>query len=324
MKRQRGSALLLAMLTVALVATLSSAAVWHLWRSAELEAADRDRQQALWLLSGSLDWARDVLYRDARGNNGPAAVDHLQEAWSQPLSAANFLGFLSADPLPGDSASVSVAVTAQIVDLQARLNFRNLVKYGNSATKARAFVSAPDLATFHRLFELLGLPAGELEQAAARLVDVLNRLRQDENPRGSDLLPQDMEQLTLLGLSAPSLAALRPHATLLPERSSLNINTASAHALCASVPGMSLAEARSQVQARVSTPFISMAQANERIAALRNNPIEETVLDVNSEFFEVNTRVSMANVFLQERTILNRQDINLTVIRRVHVLPAAL
>ena len=39
--RQSGAALLLAMLTVALVATLASAALWQQWRAIEVEGAER-------------------------------------------------------------------------------------------------------------------------------------------------------------------------------------------------------------------------------------------------------------------------------------------
>jgi general secretion pathway protein K len=42
---QRGAALLTAMLTVALVATLASAALWQQWRQVEIEIAERGRSQ---------------------------------------------------------------------------------------------------------------------------------------------------------------------------------------------------------------------------------------------------------------------------------------
>ena len=44
--RQYGAALLAAMLTVSLVATFATAALWNQWRSVEVEAADRARVQA--------------------------------------------------------------------------------------------------------------------------------------------------------------------------------------------------------------------------------------------------------------------------------------
>ena len=41
MKTQRGAALLAAMITVALVATLAAAALWRQWRGVEVEGAER-------------------------------------------------------------------------------------------------------------------------------------------------------------------------------------------------------------------------------------------------------------------------------------------
>ena len=57
----RGAALLTAMLTVTLVASLAAAALWQQWRSVEVEAAERARSQSLWVLTGALDWARPTL-----------------------------------------------------------------------------------------------------------------------------------------------------------------------------------------------------------------------------------------------------------------------
>ena len=44
--RQGGAAVLMAMLTVALVATLASAALWRQWRGVEIESGERSRLQA--------------------------------------------------------------------------------------------------------------------------------------------------------------------------------------------------------------------------------------------------------------------------------------
>ena len=52
--RQTGAALLAAMLTVALVASMAAAALWQQWRSVEVETAERARVQSLWVLTGAL------------------------------------------------------------------------------------------------------------------------------------------------------------------------------------------------------------------------------------------------------------------------------
>ena len=81
---QRGAALLLALLLVALVATLASAMVWQQWRAVQVEAAERARAQAAWVLDGATDWSRLILREDARtGSN-----DHAAEPWATPLAEA--------------------------------------------------------------------------------------------------------------------------------------------------------------------------------------------------------------------------------------------
>ena len=71
---QQGAALLMAMLTVALVATLAAAGMWLQWRSIEVEAAERQRAQSHWLLLGALDWARIILREDARAGGFAVAA----------------------------------------------------------------------------------------------------------------------------------------------------------------------------------------------------------------------------------------------------------
>ena len=93
---QQGAALLMAMLTVALVATLAAAGLWLQWRSIEVEAAERQRAQAHWLLLGALDWARIILREDAR-TAGESGQDHLAEPWAVPLQEARLSTFVSSN-----------------------------------------------------------------------------------------------------------------------------------------------------------------------------------------------------------------------------------
>ena len=84
LRRQRGAALLLAMLILTLVATMASGMVWQQWRAIQVESAERARTQSAWILSGALDWARLILREDAR----TGGADHLGEPWAVPLAEA--------------------------------------------------------------------------------------------------------------------------------------------------------------------------------------------------------------------------------------------
>ena len=116
MKRERGAALLLAMLTVTLVATLSAAALWQQWRSAEVEAAERRRLQAGWILVGALDWARLILREDGRGNRNSGASDHLGEPWATPLEEARLSSFLAADKNNSAEELMPAFLSGEMVD----------------------------------------------------------------------------------------------------------------------------------------------------------------------------------------------------------------
>ena len=128
-KRSQGAALLMALLTASLVASLAAAGVWLQWRSTEVEAAERQRDQAHWLLLGALDWARIILREDARagGENGQ---DHLAEPWAVPLQEARLSTFISAnaDGVSRDDERLAdeVFLSGQISDMQGRLNNHRL------------------------------------------------------------------------------------------------------------------------------------------------------------------------------------------------------
>jgi general secretion pathway protein K len=152
---QHGAALLMAMLTVALVAMLAAAGLWQQWRVVSVESAERGSQQAHWLLTGAQDWARVVLREDGRN----AGADHLAEPWAIPLKEARLSSFLAASPAGvvenPDGLMDQVFLSGRITDMQSRLNLRNLVVDGELVdSEWQAWV---------RLYQLLGLPQAELE-----------------------------------------------------------------------------------------------------------------------------------------------------------------
>ena len=97
--RQGGAALLSAMLTVTLVASFASAALWQQYRSFQVETAERSRLQSSLILTGALDWARLILREDAR----TGGADHLAEPWAVPLEEARLSSFLAVDGATTDT-----------------------------------------------------------------------------------------------------------------------------------------------------------------------------------------------------------------------------
>jgi general secretion pathway protein K len=303
-QRQRGAALLMAMLTVALVATFAAASLWQQWRSIEVEGAERARVQSEWILTGALDWARLLLREDARAG-GP---DHLGEPWAVPLQEARLSSFLAADnnnmSTDAESDVLDAFLSGQITDLQSLLNVNNLIENGK--------VSEQGFESFSRLFELLQLPAGELEQFAENL-----RLASAPGEANRPLLPQQVDQLVWLGLSPQTVSALRPYVTVLPGQTPININTAGPEVIYAAAPALSMAEAQHLVAERDALPFRSLADAskllNNGAASLPNGG---QGVGVASRFFEVRARLRLDQLVVEERSVIQRSGLDVKVLQR--------
>ncbi|MGJ7525291.1 type II secretion system minor pseudopilin GspK [Variovorax sp. GB1P17] len=310
-RRQAGAALLAAMLTVMLVATFSAAALWQQWRASEVEGAERARVQAAWVLIGALDWSRLILGEDGRAG-GP---DHLGEPWAVPLEEARLTSFLAADKnVSSDSLDglPDAFLSGRIVDAQSKLNVLSLVDGGKPVPAS--------LATFTRLFNLLGLPVSELNLMANRLASTLSNGTTSDGSADPDagaapLMPQEVSQLVWLGLSPSTASALEPYVTILPVRTTLNINTASAEAISASMESLSIANARQLVDRRTRSFFKDLAAAN---AALPNGstPFNATQHGVGTQFFEVYGKLRLNRTWVEEHSLLQRNGVTVTTIWR--------
>ena len=291
--RHTGAALLMAMLSVALLAVLASAALWQQWRTLSVESAEREAQQTAWLLRGAQDWASAVLREDGRSGG----IDHLAEPWAVPLREARLSAFLGAQSNgvvdDSDSLTQQVFLSGRITDMQSRLNVTNLLD-GNQ-------LHSSSLQAFARLYRALGLPEAELRQWSAALLDTA----QTPPHSPATLLPQRFEQLRWLGLSANSLARLAPHVTVLPMRTTVNLNTASIEVVYASVAGLELGQAREWVQERARKPFDNLEDIRMRMGSSAQN-INDSQHAVGTRFFEVTGQLRQGQVVQLQKSLIQR------------------
>ncbi len=294
--KQRGAALLTAMLTVALVATLAAGALWQQWRAVEVEQAQRTQQQMGWILLGAQDWARLILREDANAGS----VDHLSEPWALPLQEARLKSFLNSEAQIDETDSLDQSfLSGRISDLQGRLNLLNLVD--NKKIDAEAFEA------FGRLFAALGLPPNTLVALTLQLKDAT---------LGQGLLmPERLTDLQRFGLSSPMLQALSPFVTLLPSRTPVNLNTAPPEVLMAVLPGLDAAAAQNLVRRRASAHFKSVEEALQAVPDLKPG-VQVSNLSVSSRYFEVRGLLRLDRLTLEQLSILERDSGQIRVLSR--------
>ena len=347
--RQRGAALLAAMLTVTLVATFAAAAMWQQWRAVEIEAAERTRVQSAWVLVGALDWSRLILREDARAGG----ADHLAEPWAVPLEEARLSSFLAADKNISRDAIEGLPdafMSGRIVDAQSKLNVRNLVANNKPVPGA--------VLAFTKLFDMLGLPTQEVNLLATNLQRASAGLAPATGAGGTGgtgdtggaggaavgsaagsgttgtgagtgteadtentadpsapLMPRELSQLVWLGLSPATVAALEPYVTILPVSTPVNINTASAEVLAASIPGLDLASAKRLVVQRTARFFAKVDDARQLIPE-STAQFAEGQQSVGTSYFEVIGRLRLDKIWVQEHSLLRRDGSQVSIIWR--------
>jgi len=236
--RQRGAAVVSALIVVAIVAALTTSLFQRQTASTRRVENELARVQARAMLAGGIDWARLVV-RD-HGRREPTTRG--DQIWATPVLDTRI-------ERPGDDR---VAVfSGGVQDEQGKYNLYNLARNG---------VPQPEQEDIlRRLLGTLELP----ETLAARIVDIVASAQPPAlaadatntaarpGPQARAPLPRGVDEVAaLLGLEPPMRNALRRTMTLLPSATTVNVNTAPAEVIAALVPGLSLAQARAMAGER--------------------------------------------------------------------------
>jgi general secretion pathway protein K len=280
---ERGAAVVMAMLVVAVTAMLVSGVFWRqnvLVRQAENELS---YAQAKWLIRGAIDWAGVILREDAR----TSSVDHYGEPWAVPLADTQ---------LNQDDGRDPVYLSGEIRDEQAKFNLRNLAGPGG--------VNIRELAVLRRLLALVGAAEGLADAVATR---VLSAVPGEGGRKQAALgLASIDDLLGLEGIGAATIERLRPFATVLPQPTPVNANTAAAEVLAARFENLALADARRLVASRDRGFFKDRADVLNRIGELKLQASDAEIA-VATRFFSVNGTVNYRRARLHTEALLRRE-----------------
>lgn len=300
MKTQRGVALVMVLLIVAMATTIAAfmAQQQGFWQR-EMENG-RDRAQARRIAEAGIDWARAVLADDASVNQ----YDHGREMWAMKLPAI---------PVEGGE------VQGTIIDQQGLFNLNNLVSNG--------VVSAPALARFQRLLTALGLPQ-ELGGTLADWMDANSETMangaEDEyylnlaKPyRCANRPLSDIGELAWVkGYDAAIIRRLLPFVSVLPEMNTgVNVNFAPPEVLMAVLPGLTLQDARQMATQIQSTPFKTMAEFLQQLPKSVSQD-STMILSVSSQYFMVTGHATQGDGASSAHALLRRSGIWATQVRK--------
>ena len=285
--RQRGSAIVLAMLVLAIAATLIAGALWQ--QNALVRETENERaySQARWLLRGAIDWAGVILGEDAR----TSSVDHRGEPWAVPLADTR---------LNENDGRPPAYLAGAIDDEQSKFNLRNLL--------AGTELNVGELQSLKRLLGALGINERFAERIAERLL-----AEQKASTTQPAVGLAFADELLQVGLEPAQLQRLRGFVTILPEPTPLNVNTASAEVLAARISSLELVDARRIVAARDRAHYKDLGDAMQRLREV-NPRVTESGLAVATRYFSVEGTVSYGPARLAARALVRRDPGRLEVL----------
>ena len=327
LRRQRGVAVITALLLTALAITIVASLFWQQQVQVRSMENQRLHLQTKWILRGSVDFARFALREDGFDPRGKNAT-FLDGIWATPLAETRLDDYIERERVEGESFDATLS--GQISDAQARYNLSNLAT--NRA------INPAQVAAFGRLLENVRLDPG-LAPAAAEAVRMAQRAAPPlvtpppgtvAAPAGQDgalQMPflQVEDLLAVPGFTPQAVQALRDFVVVLPEAAGVcaargltqglqgsqasgvtqvNVNTASAEVLAAVVDGLSVAEANAMVASRKQKYFADVADFIGRSNGKK--ALEGVGVGVKSSYFLAVSRVRLDRAALDAQALIYR------------------
>jgi general secretion pathway protein K len=287
-RRQRGTALITAILVVALATAIAASLTWDLFldqrRAFGRVAVDRGVMYSL----GAEAWAKLILRDDAQDNQ----VDHPDEPWATQIT-----------PLPIEGGQIQ----GRIEDLNGRFNLNNLI--GSAGETDPVAVEG-----FKRLLQALELDV----RLADRMADWIDRDFEPNFPDGAEdaaylsreppfrAANRPVTSVSEVMLVYPELGqsgyeTLRPYIAALPRGTRININTALPEVLLTASAELGLREAERIVMDRPENGWDSLEQLGELIPAEARG-----ALGTASNWFRLSVRVDIGTQRFTMYSLLQR------------------
>ena len=326
--RQRGVAVVTALLLTTLAVTIVASLFWQQQVQVRSIENQRLQLQKQWILRGALDWARLILRENARLS---PMYDSLDQPWAVPLQETRLDQYVENNR--ADTEASDATLSGQIVDAQSMLNLNNLAANGMPVDK--------EVRVFARLLGNLRLNPSLAQDAAVMIAASTARQNLAPNPvnppaqtidpttglpliqapptgagetpapvgvvpSGPPMLPmtQVEDLLAVPGFTPEAVEKLRNLVIFLPQSGSkVNINTAPAEVLTAVIENSSASDAAYIIAQRTTASF---RQGDMGMRLEQMTTVGGSNLDTRSNYFLVNGRVKLDRAALQIQALISR------------------
>jgi general secretion pathway protein K len=181
-RRQRGVAIISALLVVTLSAILVAGVLWRQQVQIRRIQNQRLMSQALWVSRGATDWTRLILRSEA--DTAPT-VTYLGGIWAVPIAKTKLSDFLGKTDATDAAEGAQTFLSGSIEDAQARFNLRNLVTV---PAPGMLQVDQTETAAFARLLALLGFDGGLAKTVAVQIrASLMQSATRFQSPLGNRL-----------------------------------------------------------------------------------------------------------------------------------------
>jgi len=302
--KQQGVAIITVLMVVTLAIGVSTYLIWSINNRIEVHDLQQRRLQSRLIAQTGIEWAGAILLDDLRTSG---SIDSTNEIWAQPLPTLPIR-------INSDDPNSSVFISGNISDEMSKININNLAftnnpaiqKYHLESIKKLLIILDIPLKYSYYLFDWIDANDELIEVNSAESVYYLK-----ENPpyRAANQPLAEIANLSLVREMTPEiLNRLKPYITFLPKATKININTASAEVLAATIPDISYSQALVIVENRKKKPFkkindfLQLFSENVR----KNIPIRQ--LSVSSSFFKINAQVVQNDNYLKAEALLERKS----------------
>jgi len=295
--RQRGVAVITALLLTTLAITIVASLFWQQQVQVRSIENQRLQLQQQWILRGALDWAGLILREDAKYSN----VDNLDEPWAVPLAETRLDQYIESGSADADVAEATLS--GSISDAQARYNLTNLCPNG--------IIKSDEVAIFSRLLGQQKLDPALAQATAEAMAATLKKPEPvaDNRSRQPDPQPIKLTQLEDLlavpGFSPGMLDKLKDYVIFLPVVSQINVNTAPAEVLSAAFDKLTPADAATLVASRKTASFRDLADFTNRMPG-RTLAASASKVSTFTNYFLINGKVHMTRAELDIQALIER------------------